>query len=172
MSEVDPREVLGAWLSGDHAEIHALLDAACEGPSLRSEPYARFRERLLRHIGIEEKLLFRALRLADPECERERLAALRVEHGALTSLLVPTPDLALADEIRGLLESHNAIEEGETGVYASCLRNLPAAELAGILARAKARPPVPTTGYFDGRGTVRTARGALAKARGSGERDA
>ncbi len=167
MGEVDPKAALGGWLSRDHGDIHALLESACDGPNLRSEPFARFRERLLRHIGIEEKLLFRALRRADPDCERERLARLRVEHAALTSLLVPTPDLALANEIRGLLESHNALEEGESGVYASCLRRLPGDEVAEILERAKARAPVPTTGYFDGPGTVRTVREALAKARGS-----
>ena len=43
---------------------------------------------------------------------------LRIEHGALTSLLVPTPDPALVAEIASLLEGHDASEESV--VYAAC----------------------------------------------------
>ena len=152
------------WLALDHRQIDELLGSALAGDGFDPVPFGQFRERLLRHIGIEERILFPAVRGRDPSKEAERLAALRIDHGALTTLLVPTPDRALASEIRSLLVTHNEIEEGEGGVYETCVAVLDAEEATRVLEAARARPPVPTTGYFDGPGTVRTAAEALAKA--------
>ncbi|MCB9754988.1 MAG: 5-formyltetrahydrofolate cyclo-ligase [Myxococcales bacterium] len=162
-------ELLLERLSLEHAEIDGLLRRALAGDELDREAYASFRERLLRHIGVEERLLFPAVRRASPALTvvpaLERLDRLRVEHAALTSLLVPTPDLALARELLSLLQRHNALEEGERGVYEASVRALTEDEARAVLHRARARRPVPTTSYFDGPGTVRTAADALAKAR-------
>lgn len=163
----DPRQELRGWPSLDHREIDALLSEALSDDGFAPEPFARFRERLLRHIGIEEKILFPAARRLDPGRDADRLARLRVDHGALTSLLVPTPDRDLANEIRALLPEHNKIEEDDEGVYDTCIDALDADDALEVLRAARARRPVPTTGYFDGQGTVRTAAKALAKARRS-----
>ncbi len=159
-----PHQALREWLGLDHREIDALLRRSLPEGGFEAEPFARFRERLLRHIGIEEKLLFPATRRRSPDREAVRLSRLRVEHGGLTSLLVPTPDRALACEIRALLVQHNEIEEGLDGVYQRCINVLTAEDARALLQSARARAPVPTTGYFDGPGTVRTAAEALAKA--------
>lgn len=165
--EADPRRALRTWLSDDHTEIDGLLRHALRDDGFDPAPFARFRERLLRHIGIEERILFPAAREHEPTHDAERLAALRVDHAALTTLLVPTPDRALALEIASLLGGHNEVEESEDGVYDACLAAITPADATRVLHAARGRAPVPTTGYFDGPGTVRTAQQALEKARGA-----
>jgi hypothetical protein len=156
---------LRAWLARDHAEIDALLRAAVDAEPFDAASFGEFRERLLRHIGIEERLLFPAAKRANADQLPTGASELRTDHAALTSLLVPTPDRALALEIAGLLARHNELEERPDGVYDRCLALLdePAAE--ALLQGACERRPVPTTKYFDGPGTVRTAEQALQKAR-------
>lgn len=159
----DPGRELREWLLLDHQEIDDLLSEALADDAFAPDPFARFRERLLRHIGIEEKILFPAMRRRDPDRDADRLARLRLEHGALTRLLVPTPDRALANEIRALLVEHNRIEEDDHGVYDTSIDALEADDALEVLRAARASRPVPTTGYFDGQGTVRTAAEALAR---------
>ncbi len=161
----DPHDALRVWLGLDHSEIDELLRGVLAGEAFDSETYARFRERLLRHIGVEERILFPASRKAGSAVLASRLAELRTDHAALTTLLVPTPDRALAVEIASLLARHNELEETNGGIYDSCLAVLTPEEAKAVLAQGRARAPVPTTRYFDGHGTVRTAREALAKAR-------
>jgi hypothetical protein len=155
-------ERITAYLTGDHERLHALLARARSGPSLDGEAFAAFRAGLLRHIGIEEKLLFSAVRraLGAPLPDARRL---RVEHAALTSLLVPTPDLAVCADIEALLTTHDAREEGAGNVYAQCDAALGDASSA-LADRARAYKEVPVAPHFDGHGVVRTAREALASA--------
>ena len=105
------------YLVADHARLHTLLDRAMETPDLDPEAFADFRRGLLRHIAIEEKVLLPAVREARGGAPLDRAHALRIDHAALTSLLVPTPDLALCREILALLSEHDAKEEGRDGVY-------------------------------------------------------
>ncbi|MFO7563072.1 MAG: hemerythrin domain-containing protein [Enhygromyxa sp.] len=159
------RSDLRDWLSGDHEEIDGLLRSALGSEPFDLAVFAQFRERLLRHIGIEERLLFPAVKRAHEGQLPVSAGPLRVDHAALTSLLVPTPDHALAREIAGLLEGHNLLEERAGGVYDECIALLDDASAEAVLRDARQRRPVPTTKYFDGPGTVRTAAEALAKAR-------
>lgn len=153
------------YLVADHVRLHDLLAAACEGGQFDPAPFALFRAGLLRHIGIEEKLLLPAARRARGGVPLERARELRVEHAALTSLLVPTPDAALCREIQGLLATHDAREEGPLGVYAECERLLSAGESETLATAAMERPQVPVMPHHDGPATHRTAAGALAAAR-------
>lgn len=162
---VDSAAALHAWLSRDHEEIGDLLEGVLASEPFDAQRYARFRERLLRHIGVEERLLFPAALRARPDAPLAELQHLRIDHAALTSLLVPSPDHALAREIAGLLATHNQLEEGPEGIYARCLARLDDDTAAELLHGARARKPVPTTKYFDGPGTLRTAEAALDKAR-------
>lgn len=164
MSE-QARAALRAWLSRDHAEIDALLRAAVDAEPFDAASFAEFRERLLRHIGIEERLLFPAAKRANADQLPTGASELRIDHAALTTLLVPTPDRALALEIVGLLARHNELEECSGGVYDRCLALLHEQAAKALLHAATERRPVPTTKYFDGPGTVRTAEAALQKAR-------
>jgi hypothetical protein len=137
-------------LGRDHARLDALLRRAAANPPLVDRSaYAEFRAGLLRHIAIEEKVLL-------PDARRRRSGEplpvarqLRADHAALASLLVPTPTHAILDEIRGILDGHNPLEEGPDGLYAICER-LAGLEVEDLAARVQAVPEVPIAPHFDG----------------------
>lgn len=155
---------LAEHLIADHRRLEALLDRSVADPArFDHAAFERFRAGLLRHIGIEEKIL-----LADARRRRggEPLPVarvLRVEHGALASLLVPTPDHALVAEIRSILAQHDPREEGPGGVYETCER-LAGDEVGALLERVLDAPEVPAARHFDGPAACRTAREALERA--------
>lgn len=67
---------------------------------------------------MEEKVLFPAARArGQPLPIATRL---RVDHGALAALLVPTPTPAIVAEILSVLGPHNLREEEPAGVYEAC----------------------------------------------------
>lgn len=164
---LDPKAELRAWLVRDHEEISALALDARAPYGIDNEAFDRFRERLLRHIGVEDRLLFFQIERISDASLAEAISELQIDHAALMSLLVPTPDLVLAQEIAGLLERHNQLEECHGGVYDQCMALLDDETAEAILYDASERGPVPTAKYFDGPGTVRTAAAALEKARRS-----
>ena len=98
------------------------------------------------------------------ETRRRKPLRLRIEHAALTSLMVPTPDAALCAEIVSILRPHDAMEEATDGVYAECESLLTEAESAALLVTARGYPAVPTSRHFDGPTAHRTAASALASA--------
>lgn len=151
------------YLVLDHERLHELLRAATEGGRFRPEPYAAFRSGLLRHIAIEEKVLLPAARRAQGEA-LSRAQDLRVEHAALTSLLVPTPDVQLCHEIASLLAAHDAKEEGPDGVYAECEALFSPAETQALAEVAENFRPVRVAPHLDRPGVYRTAAAALAAA--------
>jgi hypothetical protein len=111
--------------------------------------YEQFRAGLLRHIGMEEKVLL-------PDARRRRngeplpiAKQLRADHAALASLLVPTPTHEIVAAIRDVLEDHNPLEESPDGLYDTCER-LAGADVETLLARLKAAPEVPVAPHFDG----------------------
>ena len=164
---------MGAWgefMAADHARLDRLLERAVSAADcFDTDAFEEFRVGLLRHIGIEEKILL-------PDARRRRggeplpiAARLRIEHAAIASLLVPTPDHALAGELRTLLAAHNRIEEQDGGAYA-LVEMLAGSEADDLLQRARAAPPPPAARHFDGAGVVRTAADALALAERNAER--
>lgn len=158
-------ERITEYLLRDHQRLRALLERARAADPLDEEAFAAFRAGLLRHIAIEEKLLWPAARRARGDRPLEQARALRIEHAALGSLLVPTPDAALCDEIRSLLGAHDAREEGEGGVYTECEHLLSAAESAQLAERAASFRQIRAAPYYDGPAAHRTAASALAAAR-------
>jgi hypothetical protein len=114
----------------------------------------------LRHIGIEEKILFPASQRANGGSPHPTVARLHRDHGALALLLVPTPTVDIVEEIRSILDGHNEIEEGNGGVYDACDRLL-GDELEAVLERLRTYPPVKLAPHFDGAGVVRSAEDAL-----------
>jgi hypothetical protein len=161
----DPKAALRDWLVRDHDEIDVLLRKARAPEAFDLEAFGRFRERLLRHIAVEERLLFTAIQRTNEGRLPETVSELQIEHAALTSLLVPTPDYVLAEEIAGLLERHTNLEEFPAGVYDQCLAMLDDETADDIFCDACASRPIPTAKYYDGPSTVRTADAALEKAR-------
>lgn len=152
---------LAAYMEADHQRIDRLLDLAVADPNrFDHDAFERFRSALLRHIGIEEKILMPDARRRCGGVPLPIAATLRREHGALASLLVPTPDEALVKEIRGILTVHNPREEGLGGLYETCER-LAGDEVRALAERAEAAPEVPTARHYDGPRATRTAAGAL-----------
>lgn len=125
------------------------MRAAVAGDAIDSAPYEAFRGGLLRHIGIEEKILVPAVRSRLPEAALAVARQLRLDHGALAALLVPTPTHEIAAQIMGLLARHNALEEGEGAFYDVCVRFVAADEDA-LLRRITDAPPVPLAAHYDG----------------------
>ena len=158
---------LATHLALDHRAMEVLLErASCGDPdgAIDLEAFEQFRARLLRHIAIEEKLLFPAARRAGAgPALLERMHRLRVEHAAITTLLVPTPDAALIDELRRALGPHDAVEEAPGGVYQEC-EALIGDGCDTLLDEVLAYPPVKLARHVDGRRSVRTLAEALARA--------
>jgi hypothetical protein len=150
-----------ALLADDHERLDALLARAVRDPgAIDLDAYGEFRVRLLRHIAVEEKLLFPAIRAARGGRQHPDWVRLRIDHGAITSLLVPPPTPELVAEIRTILEPHNVVEEGPGAVYAEA-DQLPPAEAAALVDRMRAYPPVKVAPYRDGPRVLHTAQDAL-----------
>ncbi len=152
---------LADYFTADHRRLDAFLAQALEGePAPDMEAFAAFRAGLLRHIGMEEKVLFRAAREARGGDALPLAARLRVDHGALALLLVPTPTRDLIAEILTILRPHNHVEEEPGGMYDACdaLLHDRAAELLETL---RAFPVPPLNPHYDGPAAVRTAADAL-----------
>jgi hypothetical protein len=147
-------------LAADHARLDALLARAVAAPgAVDREAFDAFRAGLLRHIAVEEKILFPALReaLGAPHPHWVRL---RIDHGAITSLLVPPPTPELVSEIRSILVPHDALEEGPDGPYARADAVL-GDRAAALVERMRAYPPVKVAAYRDGPRVLRRAEDAL-----------
>ncbi|HVP69398.1 MAG TPA: hemerythrin domain-containing protein [Anaeromyxobacteraceae bacterium] len=150
------------FLSSDHDRLDTILRSALARPGEVDLPSFRaFRAGLLRHIALEEKILLpaaRAARSGEPLSVAERL---RVEHGALTSLLVPTPSREIVAEIRSILGPHNEVEESDGGLYDACDALL-ARSAPELIERMRTYPEVKVAPFKDGPGVHRTAASALA----------
>jgi hypothetical protein len=131
---------------------HARLDAA-----LQHGDYPEFREGLLRHIGMEQKILLPIIGTT-PLTER-----IHLDHGALASLLVPTPTPDILAAIRIILEDHNPLEEGPGGLYEECERLL-GPDVEQVLTRLRNAPPVPVAPHVDNQTSMDSARSALRRA--------
>jgi len=106
------------YLSDDHARLDGLLRAAAANvPLIDMQPYAEFRKGLLRHIAIEEKIVIPAISAGTAGEYADLAARLRMDHGALVSLLVPPPSRSIVATIRAILTAHNPLEEGNHGLY-------------------------------------------------------
>lgn len=109
------------FFTEDHHRIDKLLDKATEQPGeIEMKYYHQFRTRLLRHIKMEEKTLFPAAKKVNHAVMQELIPRYRLEHGALTALMVPPPTLPLIKVIRYVLEKHDTAEEEPGGLYDVC----------------------------------------------------
>jgi hypothetical protein len=136
-------------LMEDHRRLEALLQqAVARADQIDQGAYSQFRAGLLRHIGMEEKILL-------PTAQRLRggeplsiAAKLRLDHGALATLLIPTPTAAVIATIRGILKEHNVLEEGPGGLYETC-DELAGSEIAQLLVKLQAAPEVAVLPHSD-----------------------
>ncbi len=155
---------LHGFLADDHARLDALLRRALADPNhIDAIAYAEFRAGLLKHIGMEEKILLPAAQRARGGEPLPIAAKLRLDHGALAALLVPSPTLAVVAALRRILAAHNPIEEGPGGLYDTC-EELAGAERDTILARLRAAPDVRVARHVDGPRVLAAAHQALKRA--------
>ena len=128
------------FLVKDHERLEGLLlSAVAQAGSVDQEMYDQFRSGLLRHIGMEEKILLPAAQRLRGGKPLSIAAKLRLDHGAMASLLMPPPSAAVIATIRAVLKVHNTIEEGPGGLYETC-DELAASESTELLAKLQAAP--------------------------------
>jgi hypothetical protein len=100
------------FLAGDHTRLDRLLQQAMTAAgAVDRAAYAKFRAGLLKHISLEEKILLPAAQHWQGGDPLPLAAKLRLDHGALAALLVPTPTPAIIAAVRTVLVAHN----GPTG---------------------------------------------------------
>ena len=141
---------LHRFFSADHRRLDALLTASVAVPGqVDLASFGRFRAGILKHIAMEEKVLFPAARHAR-EAPLALAARLRVDHGAIAALLVPTPTPALVAQIVSVLGPHNRREEEPGGVYDACDEAVGPAEAERLVEQLRGFPEVPLKAYNDG----------------------
>ena len=124
------------------------------------------------------RLLIRVITLVNSRSDRTELATpaqkargdplpiaprLRLDHGALVALLVPSPTAPIVAAIRAILKAHNPIEEDPGGVYDQC-ETLAGAEADQILRQLQNHPEVRVLPHVDNPFVMETARRAVARA--------
>lgn len=129
--EVDPKtfckhspimnKPLHQFFTNDHHRIEAFLQqATAQTGVIEMNAYHLFRSQLLRHIKMEEKILFPAAKTVNPALVQKLISQFRLEHGALTALLVPPPTPEIIKVIQFVLEKHDLAEEKPGGLYEVC----------------------------------------------------
>ncbi len=133
------------FLTNDHERLDGLLCKAVADPEhVDLDGYSLFRAGLLKHIGMEEKILLpAAARLRGGEA-LPIASRLRLDHGAIAALLVPSPAPRIVETLRAILLRHNMVEEGSEGMYAVCDR-LAVGVSSDLLEQLRATPDVPTS---------------------------
>lgn len=152
------------YLADDHERLDALLERAMVDPdNIDMSAYAQFRSGLLKHIGMEEKILLPAARRNRGGEPLAVAAKLRLDHGALTALLVPSPTATVVAAIRAILKAHNPVEEDPGGVYEQC-EELAGAGADEILRQLQEAPEVRVLPHVDTPFVMEAARRALVRA--------
>src|SRR4029079_13513074 len=152
--------MLTEFLVEDHRRLDGLMHTAmAHSGTVDDCAYGQFRAGLLRHIGMEEKILL-------PAAQRQRggeplpiAAKLRLDHGALASLLMPTPTASILATIQTILVDHNVLEEGGGGLYETC-DALAGLETEPTLAALSNAPDVTVMPYNDGPSVMNAVRRA------------
>lgn len=156
------------FLTEDHRRLETLLQSALNSSGRVDQVvYDQFRAGLLRHIGMEEKILLptaQRLRNGEPLSLAGRL---RLDHGAIAALLMPTPTAGLIATLRKILDKHDMIEEGPEGLYQTC-NALAGAENEPLLAQLRAAPDLSVLPHADTPAVLGAVRRALERA-GYGE---
>jgi len=109
------------FFTNDHRLMDELLDKATANPDeLQMDHYHQFRAGLLKHIKMEEKILFPAAQKANGNIPLPPAVKLRLDHGALISLMVVPPSAQVIKVLRFVLDKHDLLEEEPGGMYDVC----------------------------------------------------
>jgi Hemerythrin HHE cation binding domain len=153
-----------SYLADDHRRLDALLERAMSDPeNIDASAYAQFRAGLLKHIGMEEKVLLPAAQKRRGGEPLPIAPRLRLDHGALAALLVPSPTAPVVAAIRAILKIHNPIEEDPGGMYDQC-EEITGTEVDQILCHLQNYSEVKVLPHVDSPFVMEAARRALARA--------
>ena len=152
------------FFTNDHRRIEDLLDKATEDVnSIQMEYYHQFRTGLLKHIKMEEKILFAAAQKANGGIPLPLAAKLRLDHGALTSLMVVPPGPQVIKVLRHVLEKHDVLEEQPGGMYEIC-EQLTEGETQELLEQLEKVTEVPVQSFNNADYALGSAKRALQRA--------
>jgi len=152
------------FFTNDHRRIEDLLDKATEDHNgIEMDAYHRFRTGLLKHIKMEEKILFPAAQKANGGTPLPLAAKLRLDHGALTALMVVPPSPEVIKVLRHVLDKHDLLEEQPGGMYDVC-EGLTAGETGELLAQLEKATEVPVQKFNDADYALGAAKRALERA--------
>jgi hypothetical protein len=152
------------FFTQDHRRIEALLDKATENPeAIDGNYYHQFRTGLLKHIKMEEKILFPAAQKANNGVPLPLAAKLRLDHGAITSLMVVPPTADVVKVLRYVLDKHDLLEEEKGGMYEVC-ENLAEQETQAILEQLEKTTEVPVHPHNKADYALEAAKRALERA--------
>ncbi len=155
---------ISEYLSDDHERLDSLLSRAAEAEHyIDLDSYADFRKGLLRHIGIEEKIVLPGIARFQNGEQAGVAQQIRLDHGALVALLVPPPTHGIISTIRLILKSHNAVEESEDGVY-HFIDELAGEESYALLEKMESYPDVPVLPHKEMAGILDVTRRAVERA--------
>ena len=130
------------YLENDHDRLDTLFQrAVAKSGVVDLDAYHAFRKGLLRHISIEEKIVLPAITRWQGGKKAAIAEQLRLDHGALVSLLAPPPTPSIMLTIQSILAVHNQLEEKKDGLY-QLLDGLAGVEMETMLAKFQAAPPV------------------------------
>lgn len=166
--EEDPAEPMkGAvtrYLADDHDRLDGILKRALRDPgAIDAGAYAEFRAGLLRHIRMEENVMLPEVARLQGGRQAAVAERLRLDHGAIVALMVPSPTPSIVATLLRILGAHNALEEKDGGVY-ELVDTLAGPGAQTLLARLKAVPPVPVLPHNDRPGILDATRRAVARA--------
>ena len=152
------------YFEEDHRRLDQLLANACAvDGKVDTECYHRFRTGLLRHIKMEEKILFPAARKAANGKFIPLADKLRLDHGAITALLVFPPDKDVIKVLNYILVQHKQLEEQAEGMYDIC-ENLTGEYTEDVLAQLRQTPEVPVNPFNSSENAFEATKRALSRA--------
>jgi hypothetical protein len=152
------------YLADDHRRLEeALRRATVQSDHIEPTAYLEFRAGLLRHIGMEEKILLPAVRTARGGRPLSVAGKLHLDHGALAALLVLTPTPTIVEAIRHILQHHNPLEEGPDGAYSQCEQQ-PGFDTSEVLLRLRDSKEVAMNPHTDNATAIHSAEQALQRA--------
>jgi hypothetical protein len=151
------------FLVADHARLSGLLERVTGDSGTMDLPaYHSFRSGLLKHIGMEEKIVFPALERAHG-VSPATAARFRRGYRALAALLALPPSAAIVRTLGTVLCDHDRLERAPGGPYEACER-LDEETRAALLSRVRSAPEVPVAPLREGSRALEVARRALARA--------
>lgn len=135
------------YFADDHRRLGHLLDQAAESSTaIDIGCFDRFRSGILKHIGLEEKILLPAVRRYRNGEPLPVAGRIRLDHGAIAALLVPPPSERIISALQRILSTHNILEESRGGLYELC-EQLAGDDVGSLMKQVQSAKEVPVMPY-------------------------